>query len=139
MRLEMLLKNGKVLSNERFNDALVDTSAKHVLEVINWHKVFNYASKSPICFFLSHYLKEAPNYKVETLAVTYVSITIRICSTDALDGIKHLLAKFLLQSVFSLVFFLVVLEAGFIWKSSRHINFNLMSVDSWVLRVDLTD
>jgi len=134
----MLLKNWKLFGNERFNDALVDTSAEHVLEVVDWHKVFNYASKCPICFFLSHYLEQAANYKVETLAVTYVSISIGICSTDALDRIQHLLAKLLLQSVLSLFFFLVVPEASFIWKGSRHVNFNLMSVDSWVVRVDLT-
>jgi len=135
----MLLKNWKLFGNERFNDALVDTSAEHVLEVVDWHKVFNYASKRPICFFLSHYLEQAANYKVETLAVTYVSISIRIGGADALDRIKNFLAKFLLQSVLSLFLFLVVPKARFVWKSSRHINFNLMSVDCWVLRVYLTD
>ena len=114
---------------------MVNSSAHHVLEVVDWHEVLNDTTEGPEGLLLGHHLQEAPNDKVEALTVADMGVTVGIGRADTLNSIKNLLSKLLLQCILSFILLFVVLEKGLVRKRPRHVNFNLVSVGCRILRV----
>jgi hypothetical protein len=135
----MFLEPRELFFYQKLNYFLVDAGTCHVLIIVEWHKIFDDAAKSPESLLFRHYLKETSDNKVEALTVANVDIAVRVGAANTLNSVQDLLSKLLLQSIISLVLLLVVFEECLIRKGPRHINCNLVSVCRWISCVHVFD
>ena len=73
---EQLLQPRELLADQDLNDSLINSSAGHVLKVIDWHQILDQTCECPERLFLGHHLQQAANDEIEALAVPDMYITI---------------------------------------------------------------
>lgn len=130
------LKIGKFLADKLLNDNLVHLGSQQPLIVVKWKDfTFKQCDKHPERFLFSQNLKQASDYKIESLTVSYVYVAVRVSCANPLNGFEDFVAELFLQCVDTLIAHLIISEKNLICKCSGHVDFNLPPVNCWKVSI----